>query len=294
MGADGAAGGGTQIVRAPAKLNLYMHVCGRRDDGYHDLDSLVVFAGVHDLITVEPGAGLSLEIDGPFADAVPADGTNLVIRAAEVLAELAGVDTGAAIRLTKNLPVASGIGGGSADAAAAIKALVRHWGIHPATHDLSGMALELGADVPVCLFGRGAFMGGVGERLEDAPELPDAALVLVNPGAALSTPEVFGARRGEFSAPARFEDDIGTAAELADVLRARGNDLTEAAVALAPGIADVLNGLAAAEACLLARMSGSGATCFGLFAGRADAEAAAIAIGAANPGWWVTATRLRA
>ncbi|MDD9876981.1 MAG: 4-(cytidine 5'-diphospho)-2-C-methyl-D-erythritol kinase [Magnetovibrio sp.] len=281
-------------IDAPAKLNLYLHVIGRRDDGYHLLDSLVAFATIGDRVTVRPAAELSLQIDGPFAAALTGETDNLVLAAARALMQAADIADGAAITLTKNLPVASGIGGGSADAAAAIKALVRLWGVHPATHDLSGLALSLGADVPACLFGRPVFMGGIGDVLEPAPALPDAPMVLVNPGIGVATPAVFGARQGAFGAAAPFDDDVADVPALATMLTDRRNDLTAAAVALTPEISEVLKALDSATGCLLARMSGSGATCFGLFAGRADAEAAAIAIGAANPGWWVTATRLRA
>ena len=280
------------VVSAPAKLNFYLHVLGRRDTGYHDLDSLVVFAAVGDVVSVHPAAEISLQIDGPFADDVPGGGDNLVLRAAEALAERTGMQAGAAITLTKNLPVASGIGGGSADAAATIKALVRLWGVHPGTHDLSGLALDLGADVPVCLFGRPAFMGGIGEQLEPAPDLPDAALVLVNPGVAVSTPEVFGARVGDFSSVARFEDEPVNAAVLADVLRGRGNDLSAPAMKVAPKIGEVISVIEATDGCLLARMSGSGATCFGLYETMAAADSATHAIQAARAAWWATAARL--
>ena len=280
------------VVSAPAKLNFYLHVLGRRDTGYHDLDSLVVFAAVGDVVSVHPAAEISLQIDGPFADDVPGGGDNLVLRAAEALAERTGMQAGAAITLTKNLPVASGIGGGSADAAATIKALVRLWGVHPGTHDLSGLALDLGADVPVCLFGRPAFMGGIGEQLEPAPDLPDAALVLVNPGVAVSTPEVFGARVGVFSSGARFEGESVNAAGLADGLRGGGNDLFAPAMKVAPEIGEVISVIEATDGCLLARMSGSGATCFGLYETMAAADSATHAIQAARAAWWATAARL--
>jgi len=279
-------------VFAPAKLNLYLHVLGRRDNGYHDLESLVAFADVGDHIAAAPASNLTLSIDGAFAEDLIDDDENLVLRAARALQATAGVDAGAALTLTKNLPVASGIGGGSADAAATIKALVRLWGIHPATHDLSGLALSLGADVPVCLFGRPAFMTGIGETLEPAPDLPAASLVLINPGLGLSTPDVFKARRGDAGIANSFDEPIADAQTLADVLAARNNDLTAAAISLAPEIGQVLSVLGGAEGCLLARMSGSGATCFGLFADTAAATAAAAAMRGAHPAWWVVASRL--
>jgi len=282
----------TVEVAAPAKLNLYLHVTGRRDDGYHELDSLVVFARVHDVVSARPATELRLDIKGPFADSLPNDGTNLVLGAAEALRAQTGVQSGATLTLTKNLPVASGIGGGSADAAATIKALARLWGLHPGSHDLSGLALDLGADVPVCLYGRPAFMGGIGEHLDPAPALPHTALVMVNPGVGISTPDVFKARTGPFSPAARFDADTEDAAALAAALHERGNDLSAPAIRLVPVIGDVLAALEGAPGCLLARMSGSGATCFGLFADDDEAHAAADLIGQAHPDWWVQASRL--
>ncbi|MBI1985546.1 MAG: 4-(cytidine 5'-diphospho)-2-C-methyl-D-erythritol kinase [Rhodospirillales bacterium] len=277
---------------APAKLNLYLHVTGRRADGYHLLDSLVAFAGVHDAIEVSPADDLSLAVEGPFAAALPAADDNLVLKATRALRAAAGVSAGARIRLEKWLPVASGIGGGSADAAAVLGALMRLWSLDAKAVDLDQLALGLGADVPVCLKGYAAFVGGVGEEITRAPALPPAWLVLVNPGTALKTAAVFKARRGEFGAPARFDESPATAKVLAELLATRQNQLTAAAVGLAPEIGVALAALAAADGVLLARMSGSGATCFGLFAEAGLAAAAAALIGRDHPGWWVRATPL--
>ena len=161
-------------ITAAAKINLYLHVVGKRDDGYHLLDSLVAFARLHDTLSFQPANQLTLVNQGRFGDGLPITSDNLVLRAAEKLREIVGISEGAQITLTKELPVSSGIGGGSADAAAAIKGLVRLWGIHPGHHDLSGLALSLGADVPICLFGKAAFMGGIGEQITpiDLPEVP--------------------------------------------------------------------------------------------------------------------------
>jgi 4-diphosphocytidyl-2-C-methyl-D-erythritol kinase len=269
---------------APAKVNLHLHVVGRRDDGYHLLDSLVVFAGVGDRLSVSRNLDLLLAVVGPFAAGLAAESDNLVLRAARGLADLVGMRaTGAALVLEKNLPVASGIGGGSADAAAALRLLCRFWGIAPG---LDGLAHALGADVPVCLSGRPALMSGIGEILAPAPPLPKAGLVLVNPGVVVSTPAVFRARFGRFSEVACFppegwEDAASLAADLQDLR----NDLQPAACSLAPMIGDALDALAAQPGCLLARMSGSGATCFGLFA---SAEVARqVAQGIRREGWWV-------
>jgi 4-diphosphocytidyl-2-C-methyl-D-erythritol kinase len=276
-------------IAARAKLNLYLHVLGRRDDGYHLIDSLVVFAAVHDTVAVRPAGELSLAADGTFAAALPADADNIVIRAARRLAMAAGVEAGAAITLTKELPVASGIGGGSADAAATLTALGQLWNVAlpPARRD--ALALELGADVPVCLHGRAAFMGGIGEAITPSPPLPKLPLVLVNPGVPVATADVFRARKGGFSQAGRFGEPPADIAALARLLGSRRNDLTDAARAIAPAIGDVLQALDGAGSAL-ARLSGSGATCFGIFADAAAAQSAAHRIAAARPGWWVRAT----
>lgn len=268
---------------APAKINLHLHVVGRRDDGYHLLDSLVVFAGVGDRLSVSPAELLSLTVTGPFAGGLAAEADNLVLRAARGLADLAGVRASGAMVLEKNLPVASGIGGGSADAAAALRLMSRFWGVEV---DLAGLTRALGADVPVCLLGRPVRMSGIGEVLAPAPPLPEAGLVLVNPGVAVSTPAVFRARTGEFSEVAGFPNEgWRNAASLAADLRAMRNDLETPARLLAPEIGEALAVLAAMPGCLLARMSGSGATCFGLLPSVEAARQAAEHI--RRPGWWV-------
>lgn len=282
----------TVIEPARAKLNLYLHVTGRRDDGYHLLDSLVAFAEAGDALTAAPADASTLSIDGPFAAALRDEGDNLVLRAARALATATGATRGAALTLTKNLPVASGIGGGSADAAATLRALCRLWDIEPNGDMLDTIAVKLGADVPVCLDGRAAFIGGVGERRDAAPRLPVAGLVLVNPGIPLATPAVFAKRLGAFSQAARFTTPPHDPAGLAALLRERRNDLTDAALSLVPAIRDVLAALEASPGCLLARMSGSGATCFGVYADRASAEAAAAFLGRKTQGWWVMPTAL--
>jgi 4-diphosphocytidyl-2-C-methyl-D-erythritol kinase len=276
-------------IAARAKLNLYLHVLGRRDDGYHLIDSLVVFAAVHDTVAVRPGADLSLAADGTFAQGLPADADNIVLKAAQRLAMAAGVPPRAAITLTKELPVASGIGGGSADAAATLSALKQLWNIDLPPARLDTLALELGADVPVCLHGRSAFMGGIGEAIAPCPPLPKLPLVLANPGVPVATADVFRARQGGFSLPGRFADPPADLAALARLLGSRRNELTDAARSIAPVIAEVLQALDAAGS-VLARLSGSGATCFGIFADAAAAQAAARRIAAAQPRWWVRAT----
>lgn len=271
---------------APAKINLHLHVVGRRSDGYHLLDSLVVFAGAGDLLSVSPSDRLSLRLAGPFAAGLEAEADNLVLRAARALADSAGIRPAGALVLEKNLPVASGIGGGSADAAAALRLLSRFWGIAPTPDAVARIAQRLGADVPVCIPSSPAIMSGIGEILHPAPRLPHAGIVLLNPGTAISTPSVFQARSAAFSAPAAFPQDGWRSAEqMAASLRAARNDLEPPARALAPVIGDCLNILASAPGCLLSRMSGSGATCFGLFASAEQARTVAGTL--VRPGWWV-------
>lgn len=269
---------------APAKVNLHLHVTGRRADGYHLLDSLVVFAGAGDVLHAKPADELGLSVAGPFAGGLAQEADNLVLRAARLLAELTGVRAGAWLVLEKNLPVASGIGGGSADAAAALRLLCRLWQVAPAPEALHQVAQRLGADVPVCMVNRSARMSGIGEVLAPVPPLPGVGLVLVNPGVSVSTPSVFKARNGGFSPPADFPDCWLDARSLAAWLQAARNDLEAPAMALVPVIADVLDALRALPGCLLARMSGSGATCFGLFASPEEAERAAALL--RRPGWW--------
>ena len=265
---------------APAKVNLFLHVTAKRPDGYHELDSLAVFAGAADVLRAEPAEALSLTLHGPFGAALEAEPDNLVLRAARALAAVAGREARVRLGLEKNLPVASGIGGGSADAAACLRLLGRLWDVTPPPE----LALSLGADVPVCLAGRTARMAGVGERLTVAPNLPACGMVLVNPGVALGTADVFRARQAGFSAKARLPDGWPVAASMADDLAALGNDLQAPAIGLCPVIGEVLAALRATPGCLLARMSGSGATCFGLFADPVEAVLAAQAL--RRPGWW--------
>ncbi len=274
-----------QAEPAPAKVNLFLHVTGRRNDGYHLLDSLAVFGPATDSLEAAPAPALTLSVDGPFGAALAGEADNLVLRAARALPQAAEAVPlrGAALRLVKRLPVASGIGGGSADAAAALRLLDRLWGLEFGTERLSGLATALGADVPVCVPSRPARMGGVGGDLSPAPALPECGLLLANPGVALATPAVFRARTGAFSAPATLPERWADAAAMARDLSHLRNDLEAPAVALCPPVGEVLAALRALPGCLLARMSGSGATCFGLFADAASADRAAALLPAT---WW--------
>jgi 4-diphosphocytidyl-2-C-methyl-D-erythritol kinase len=280
------------VVEAPAKVNLFLHVVGKRADGYHLLDSLVAFAGVGDTLEITAADGLRLSVDGPTAGLLPPGDDNIVLKAARRLAERAGVTANASIHLTKRLPVAAGIGGGSADAAAALNGLARLWGTALPEAEMTALALAIGADVPVCLRGRPTHMAGVGEVLADVPALPPAWLVLVNPMVPLSTPAVFKARAPGFSEPAPLAAAPADAAALAAALAERRNDLTAPAVTLAPVVGEVLSAIDTTPACLLSRMSGSGATCFGLYADEDTARTAATTLAAAHPNWWTAAAPL--
>lgn len=282
------------VVRlAPAKINLYLHVTGRRADGHHLLDSLVAFAEIADRIEVAEADRLSLAIDGPFAPALVETNDNLVLQAARLLAEAVGRPAEASIRLSKRLPVAAGIGGGSADAAATLKALMRVWRIDRRRVDLPALGAQLGADIPVCLAGQTSYFGGVGAEVVPAPALPEVGLVLVNPLVPLPTKTVFQHFEGRFTRPARWSGPATDARALVRRLAERGNDLTRAAVEAVPVVAEMLARLQASEACLLARMSGSGATVFGLYADLLAARRAAASLKRASPSWWIQATRFR-
>lgn len=272
---------------ARAKINLCLHVTSQRADGYHLLDSLVVFADIGDRITCTPADGLSLTITGPEGAGLTADEDNLVLRAASTF----GAAQGAAITLDKRLPVASGIGGGSADAATTLLALSKLW---RAGLPEAGAVLRLGADVPVCLAGHPARMRGVGEVVSPLPHpLPAAHLVLVNPRVHVSTPTIFkGLARKDNPPMAADLPRLKSLPELAAFLMMQRNDLEAPAMAAEPVIGAVKAALGGQVGCHLARMSGSGATCFGLFADPLSAAAAAHAIRQAHPNWWVEAAAM--
>lgn len=269
---------------APAKVNLCLHVTGRRPDGYHLLDGVVVFPRVGDLIEARAGEP-SLRIGGRFAAQLDPAADNLVRRAAALMGA-----SGVEIALTKSLPVSSGIGGGSADAAATLRLLHRMLGSPLPPREA---VLALGADVPVCLRSVACRMSGVGERI--APiATPEFWMVLVNPGAALATKEVFSRLRAVDNPSMPGDPGWDRFDGMVDFLKAQRNDLEPAAIALEPGIASVLDAISRQPACRLARMSGSGATCFGVFGDERSARAARAELEAANPGWWVAAARVEA
>ena len=280
----------TLTAFAPAKVNLYLHVTGRRSDGYHLIDSLIAFADIGDHITVEPATTLSLKLSGPEAAGLADLGQdNLVLRAARLLADLTGAAEGAALHLEKNLPIAAGVGGGSSDAAAALRLLAELWQLSLGGETLHALGAQLGADLPACLYGRTVWLSGVGERIEPAPDLPEAGILLANPRKELPTATVFAARTGPFAGTGRLAAIPRSAVGLARALEPRRNDLTGAAISLVPEIGRVLARLAQLPGALIARMSGSGATCFALFSDRDEAQDACTALAVAEPDWWCAA-----
>ena len=278
-------------VLAPAKINLALHVIGKRPAGdakagYHELDSLVAFADIGDQLAAEVDETLSLTITGPFAAQLQGDSDNLVFKAARWLLQRHGLKHGARLTLTKNLPVASGVGGGSADAAAALRLLSDLWQVPlPAS---AAETLALGADVPVCLASRPCRMQGIGERLTGTPPLPQMGVLLVNPGQALATPPVFAARQGAFcQAIAWPRQWPSSAAAFVSWLAAQRNDLERPAISLCPAIAEILSALGRMPEVELARMSGSGATCFALTKDRQTADRLAGVLRGRHPAWWI-------
>jgi 4-diphosphocytidyl-2-C-methyl-D-erythritol kinase len=284
------------VEDAPAKVNLTLRVLGRRADGYHEIESLVAFASVGDRLSFVPGGALALTVRGPSAAQAGATADNLVLRAARALADRLPTVGAGTFDLEKRLPVAAGLGGGSADAAAALRLLARTNKLAPDDPLLYAAARATGADVPVCLDPRTRLMRGIGEVLFGPFTLPALQGVLVNPGVALATKAVF-ARWKPPAAPVVPADlTVLTAMtkrdQLVRFLLSQANDLESAAIALAPVVADVLLALSSQPRCELARMSGSGATCFAVFASAAAAIKAAEAIHAEYPNWWVRATAL--
>ena len=277
---------------APAKVNLALHVTGRRGDGYHLLDSFVVFLAMGDRLHIAPAEHVTLAVTGAQGPGVPVDG-NLVLKAAAALAEAAGRPCpGASLTLDKHIPAAAGLGGGSSDAAAALRALNQRWGIGLGTADLMRLGETIGADVPVCVAPAAARMTGIGECVIALPAMPQVHLLLVNPGCSLATATVFaGLVNPENPGLPELPGQWQGVSHLVDYLAACRNDLAAPAIAAAPAIQEVLAALAAEPACLLARMSGSGATCFGLFATAEDAAEAHAALAGSHPGWWVAAAR---
>jgi 4-diphosphocytidyl-2-C-methyl-D-erythritol kinase len=289
---------GALTTRAPAKVNLSLHVLGRRADGYHDIDSLVAFAGVGDTLTLLPGPELSVTVEGPTAAVAGDPAENLVLKAAREFARRSHGARLGAFRLVKRLPVAAGLGGGSSDAAAALRLLAELNGLAREHPTVMAAAQATGADVPVCVAGRARLMAGIGERLGPPLRLPTLFAVLVNPGVPVPTMAVFkhlGLPPGQ-ERPGAAHPSLGEAVTpqaLMSLLAATRNDLEAPAIALEPAVAQALAAVRETPACRLARMSGSGATVFGLYDERRAAAVAARQLRVAHPRWWIKPTRLR-
>jgi 4-diphosphocytidyl-2-C-methyl-D-erythritol kinase len=280
---------------APAKLNLFLHVTGKRADGYHLLDSLVAFADIADQIQVERADHLTLSVTGPFASNAGPVEENLVLRAARALQEATSRTDGAKIWLDKHIPTGAGLGGGSSDAASALRLLNKLWKLDLADDELRQIGLALGADIPVCLAAGPTRMRGIGEVLDPAGVIAPLDILLVHPGQSLSTPAVFKALAGRYSGPA--PSDLGSLADrqsLLRLLRSTTNDLEAPARELLPTIGHILNSLSDTDGCLLAQMSGSGSACFGLFGNNGTAQAAGARIASLQPDWWVQTCELSA
>ncbi len=288
---------GLIVEVANAKINLSLRVAGKRADGYHQLESLVMFAAIADKVTCCEADELSLQITGPFAGELEDEDNNLVLKAGRLFAKVLDREPTLAFTLEKNLPIASGIGGGSADAAAALRGVIRLWGDPPGS--ILDIALELGADVFVCMRKRPSVMAGMGEFVTPVSGLPELHAVLANPGISVSTAEVFkrlnaGPVAAGPPAPVPVLARMETVEHVLAWCSENGNDLEAPATELAPVIGQVLRQLQASAGCRLARMSGSGATCFALYDNPFDAAEAAAGMAAANPDWWVKATRFLA
>lgn len=289
MLAHGPAGAVETIEAAPAKINLALHVTGQRADGYHLLDTLVTFTEAGDVIRIRDAAQDSFHISGPYGDSLRQGdgGSNLVLKARDRLrAKAAGAARPVALHLEKNLPVASGIGGGSADAAATLRGLCRHWNLTPDIETLQEIALSLGADVPMCLASRPLIARGIGEAITALPDMPAMALVLVNPLKGVATPEVFRRLASKDNPPLAPRGDKSWI----DVIAQSRNDLEPPARAILAEIGEVSELLAETGA-LVVRMSGSGATCFAIYISTDDAQAAAAHLRQQRPGWYVEATK---
>lgn len=288
--------GGQFTLTAPAKINLFLHVTGRRDDGFHTLQSVVVFADAGDKITFARHDSLYIDIDGYFGGDTGDLRDNLVYRAAMALAQEYKLQPTGKLLLEKNLPVASGMGGGSSDAATTLKGLAKLWGLPDERDRLYKLAETLGSDVPSCLVRRPVWMEGRGEKMTRMPDMPDLHLVLVTPPVQTPTPEVFKrfAHRsmGRYSPAIQFMGRRKTMHEWIADLKLYRNDLTDAAIEVSPDIRTALNAIAATPNCHIARLSGSGATCFGIYDSAAAALAATNKLRQEHPNWWVKAAGL--
>jgi 4-diphosphocytidyl-2-C-methyl-D-erythritol kinase len=281
-------------VFAPVKINLYLHITGRLDNGYHTLDSLVGFADIGDQIIIEPANDFEFHVEGPYAQSFDAKtldasphSSNLVVQAAWALSHAAQKIPNIRATLTKNIPLASGLGGGSSDAAAIIWGLLEWWEMPPAAPYLSGLMSKLGADVPVCLNCTPARMRGIGDLLDPAPMMDETPIVLVNPGVPCPTADIFMRYNSAFKNPQTLPEDLRDFNRLITFLHEQDNDLEAPACEVVPEVSNVLSAFKTQDGCALARLSGSGASCFGLFRTELESRKAAQEIKKENPDWWV-------
>ncbi|MDE1151577.1 MAG: 4-(cytidine 5'-diphospho)-2-C-methyl-D-erythritol kinase [Micavibrio sp.] len=279
-------------LQAPAKINLFLHITGKRDDGYHLLQSLMVFVDVGDTLEFAPHDSLFLDVDGPFAGDMPAPSENLIYKAAGLLAAEYKTTMRGRVRLTKNLPVASGIAGGSSDSAVAMRGFVKLWGLPEEHERMQRLAQRLGADVPACFIGKPVWAEGIGEKMTRLPEMPQMHFVLANPMVATPTPEVFRRFNSKYSPAIQFSGRRKSMHEWIADLKLYRNDLTDAASEVTPEIKQVLRALAETPNCHFARLSGSGATCFGVYDNADAAMAAVNKLKQLHPGWWISPANL--
>ncbi|MGH1375311.1 MAG: 4-(cytidine 5'-diphospho)-2-C-methyl-D-erythritol kinase [Alphaproteobacteria bacterium] len=281
-------------IFSPAKINLFLHITGKRSDGYHTLDSLVSFADIGDTIEIAPADSFSFQTNGPFAryfndkELNPySHSDNLVVKAANAASQATSKPLNMSITLTKNLPLAAGLGGGSANAAATLWGLLEFWGMARNADYLLPLMTQLGADVPVCFHSSPSIMRGIGDILEPAPDMPEVPILLINPLISCSTKDIFLRRSGEFSENSTLPTSFSSIFDLTETLKRHSNDLYEPALNVIPDIENVIYALSMQKNCLLTRMSGSGASCFGIFETIEDARKAKTAIQEENSDWWV-------
>lgn len=283
----------TRTKFARPKVNLFLHITGKRTDGYHVLESLVCFPSGGDRVSVTAGDRLSFTQTGPYAKNMGEAADNLVMKAALLLQQTYGTQNGAQIHLEKNLPVASGIGGGSSDAASVLHLLCDLWQLDVPLNDLCKLGQTLGADLPVCLHDGPALMSGIGEVITPVKSLPKLYILLVNPGVEVSTPAAFSKLTRIGGSPDAGSFDDLSCTDFIDRLKICRNDLQKGAIELVPQIGQALDALQSNDDCLLARMSGSGATCFGLYESLEAAEAAGTEIASHHQNWWVDASLMQ-
>ncbi len=275
---------------APAKINLNLHVTGRRNDGYHLLESIITFADFGDEIAIKENEVITLKMSGPFSKGLDNE-NNLVIRATKILADVFKIKKGVEIELKKNIPVGAGLGGGSADAADVVDLLCGLWKIKITEKQKLEIGLKLGADVPVCQVGQPSFVRGIGEIVEPINNFGKLYSVLVNPAINLSTKDVFSRGIKNYSLPLKNLPERKD--EWIDFLKMQRNDLTENSIHIVPEIKDLLRKIAATNDCIFSRMSGSGASCFGIYPDKNSAIKAARKLAEQNPKWWVKEAELR-